>query len=49
MTRARVNLTLPEDDLRWLREHSEDQGRTLSSQVALLIRRYRAEVEGDRH
>ena len=43
--RTRVTITLPDADLAWLREHVEVEGRSVSSQLAILIRRYRAEIE----
>lgn len=43
--RTRVTITLPDAELAWLRQHVEVEGRTISSQLAILIRRYRDEVE----
>lgn len=45
--RTRVTITLPDAELAWLREHVEVEGRSVSSQLTILIRRYRQEVEGN--
>jgi hypothetical protein len=47
--KVKTSVGIRASDLEWLKQHADDSGRTVSSLINWLIRRYRAEVEqGDR-
>ena len=44
--KTKVCLSLDTSELTWLREYAEMEGRSVSGQINVLIRRLRQEVEG---
>ncbi len=43
-----IKLYLPADDAAWIRQHCDDEGKTVAGLLRVLIRKYRVEVDSQK-